>query len=302
MPHYRLPADLKDALIQVCGLSFHFKQPLLEMFARSGIPEDLYLQYEHEYKFTIARKLIRDLESMGEDGELWQRRLLTELCKLRTLPDSSVTDRDAGLAALRNLKRLAQDYDLIERDERTRIARRAADAEVQVQNARERGRRLEELYATFSAIAASPDPQSRGYDLEDLLKELFNLNELRYRKSYRAEGEQIDGFFSFGGFDYLVEARWRRQAPTLNDLSAFQAKVNRKIESTRGLFISVPGFDPDVVTRLKQAGPANLILMDGYDLTLILEGRVSLMDGLQAKIDRASQEGILYYPLVTLFA
>lgn len=118
---------------------------------------------------------------------------------------------------------------------------------------------------------------------------------MRYRKSYRAEGEQIDGFFAFGGFDYLVEARWRKKQPTLEDLLAFKGKVDRKIESTRGFFVSVQGFRPDTIQRLREAGPANLILLDGYDLTLILEGRVSLIDGLQAKIDKASQEGILHY-------
>jgi hypothetical protein len=138
--------------------------------------------------------------------------------------------------------------------------------------------------------------------LEDLLKELFALYEIRYRKSYKAEGEQIDGFFAFGGFDYLVEARWRKEKPSLQDLFAFKGKVDRKIESTRGMIISILGFDDEVVRRLREAGPANLILVDGYDLTLILEGRVSLTDGLQAKIERAAQEGNIYYPLAHFFS
>ena len=39
-------------------------------------------------------------------------------------------------------------------------------------------------------LTTSDDPQARGYGLEDLLKELFALHEIRYRKSYRSEGEQ----------------------------------------------------------------------------------------------------------------
>ena len=301
MSNFRLPAEVKEALIRVCGRSFWYKQPLFDMFARAGIRDELYLKYEHESKFKITRQLITDLESMEEDGYLLQRRLLTELCKLRTLPDTEVPDRDAGLDALRELKRLAIEHDLFAEEERERIKRRTTDAEAQIQQARERERRLRELNEAFTEIASSTDRQARGYSLEDLLKELFSLFELRYRKSYRGNGEQIDGFFAFGGFDYLVQARWRKDVPTLEDLLAFKGKVDRKIESTRGLLVSIAGFRDDIVQRLREAGPTNLILMDGYDLTLILEGRVSLIDALQAKADKAAQEGVLYFSLANLF-
>lgn len=210
MSDFKLPADVKSSLIQVLGRSFWYKQPLFEIFARSGIPENLYLKYEHEPKFKIGRQLLDDLEGLGEDGFLLQKRLLTELCKLRGLPDSGVPDRDAGLAALRELKMIATEHDLITKEEVERGKRRASDSEILVQKARDRQRRLAELYDAFCVMSKSPDHQARGYSLEDLLKELFALFEIRYRKSYRADGEQIDGFFTFGGFDYLVEARWRR--------------------------------------------------------------------------------------------
>lgn len=296
-----LPAEVKNALIEVCGRSFWYKQPLLDMFARAGIPEEVYLKYEHEPKFKIARLLIGDLEQAGDDGYLLQRRLVTELCKLRNLPDKEVPDRDAGLDALRKLKKAAQEHDLDVREEQTTRARRAADAAETTQKARDRDRRLKELHQAFVELSQSADAQGRGYELEDLLKELFALYEIRYRKSYKADGEQIDGFFTFGGFDYLVEARWRDKQPALPDMLAFKGKVERKIESTRGVVISILGFREDIVQRLREAGPANLILIDGYDLNLILEGRVSLIDALQAKIDKAAQEGIIYFPLIRLF-
>ena len=140
------------------------------------------------------------------------------------------------------------------------------------------------------------------HNAEDMDKELFSLFEIRYRKSYKAEGEQIDGFFTFGGFDYLVEARWRKQQPSLQELNGFKGKVDRKIESTRGIVISIQGFNDAIVQHLRETGPANLILMDGYDLTLILDGRISLIDALQVKIDKAAQEGIIYFRLSNLFS
>jgi hypothetical protein len=301
MESYRLPFEIKNALVEVCGRSFWYKQPLFDLFARAGIPEEDYLKYEHEAKFKIARQLLDDLEIRGEDGWLLQKRMLTEICKLRSLPDSEVPDRDAGLEALRRLKKLAIEHDLYIEEDEQKSRRLAADAERMVQKARERGRRLSELHAAFTGMITSTNPQARGYGLEDLLNELFAIFEIRYRKSYRTESEQIDGFFTFGGFDYLVEARWRKEPPTLSDMLAFKGKVDRKIESTRGLLLSIAGFQEESVQRLKEAGPANLILADGYDLTLILEGRVGLIDGLQAKIDKASQEGILFFPLSKLF-
>jgi hypothetical protein len=55
------------------------------------------------------------------------------------------------------------------------------------------------------------------------------------------------------------------------------------------------------VERLRQSGQANVILMDGQDLALILEGRVHLGDALRAKAEKASQEGIPFYPLIRIF-
>jgi len=296
-----LPHTVKNALIEVCGRAFWYKQPLFDMFARAGIPEDLYLKYEHEAKFKIARQLLGDLEQMGDEGMLLQRRLLTELCRLRDLPDKEVPDRDAGLEALRTLKAAAQQHDLVVEQEHVAAQRRTSDAESQVQRARDRQRRLQELFQAFTLLAQSDDPQARGYELEDLLRELFAVHEIRYRKSYTADGEQIDGFFTFGGFDYIVEARWRKAPPDLGQLAAIRTKVERKIESTRGFVVSIAPFSDDVLRRLREAGPSNLVLMDGYDLTLILEGRVSLVDALQAKVDKAAQEGIMFFSLAGLF-
>lgn len=296
-----LPPEVKEAIIQVCGRAFWFKQPLFDMFARSGIPEDVYLKYEHEAKFKIARQVLGDLELLGDEGMLLQRRLLTELYKLRNLPDSEVPDRDAGLDALRSLKEKALAHDLVVNEDKKERVRRTSNTKETIKKASNRDCRLEELRKVYNKLAISEDRQASGYGLEDLLKEVFALNEIRYRKSYRADGEQIDGFFSFGGFDYIVESRWRKDQPSLNELFAFKGKVDRKIESTRGIALSVNGFKEEIVQRLREAGPSNLILFDGLDLSLILEGRVSLTDALQAKVDKAAQEGVLYYSLGKLF-
>lgn len=297
-----LPHDVKAALIEVCGRAFWYKQPLFDMFDRAGIPEDLYIKYESEAKFTIARKVIADLERMDEEGLLLQRRLVAEMFKLRDLPDSNVPDRDVGLETLWTLKLAVQQHDLVVCEEKASGVERTVAAERVVQRARDRNLRLQELKRTFVVLATSSDRQKRGYELEELLYELFTIYEIQYRRSYTADGEQVDGFFAFGGFDYILEARWRQRAPDLGELAAIRTKVDRKIKSTRGFVVSIAPYRENILRRLREAGPANLILMDGEDLALILEGQVSLVDALQAKVDKAAQEGIVFFPLKNLFS
>lgn len=175
MTTYRLPFEIKNALIEVCGRSFWYKQPLFDLFARAGIPEERYLKYEHEPKFKMARQLIDDLEGIGEEGLLLQRRLVTELCKLRTLPDSEVPDKDAGLSALRKLKELAVEQKIVFEEEKQQTQRTIIDAEARVQKARERDRRLAELHDAFSSMLVSSD-HNAGYLLERLCRFLLAVH------------------------------------------------------------------------------------------------------------------------------
>ena len=161
---------------------------------------------------------------------------------------------------------------------------------------------MDELRRTYYEMAsATDDPQSRGYGLEDLLSELFQLNEIAYRTPYRTGSEQIDGHFAFRSFDYLVEARWRTALPNQADLGAFKMKIDKKISSTRGLFVSISGFRQEVVDDFNRGVASNIVLMDGQDIALILEGQVSLTDALDMKIQKAAQEGIVYFPLAQRF-
>lgn len=298
-----LPYEVREAIVQVFGKAFWLKDPLRGFVVDAGVPAELFDRFAEESKFKIARHLLSELDSMGEDGWVIQRRLVTNFCRLRNLPDESVTDRDAGLAALRNLKELATAHELAVGEDRSAADQRAAAAKVKQAALLARQEKVQQLRTEFYAMAASrEDPQQRGYGLEDLLADLFDLNEITYRRPYRTATEQIDGHFAFEGFDYLVEARWRAERPTQSDLGGFKLKVDRKITSTRGVFVSINGFRPEVVMEFTKGASANIVLVDGEDLTLILEGHVSLSDALELKIRKAAQEGIVFYPLRERFS
>ena len=157
----------------------------------------------------------------------------------------------------------------------------------------ERAAKLARLREQFNAAVIGHDRQRSGYELEDILAELFALAEMDYTRSYRTPTQQIDGHFSFSGFDYLVEAKWRNEMPTEQEIGAFQRKVETKLESTRGIFVSILGYRQQVIDQFNGRG-ANIILIDGQHLTHVLEGRRALGDVLRLLIDAAAQRGIVY--------
>jgi hypothetical protein len=83
-------------------------------------------------------------------------------------------------------------------------------------------------------------------------------------------------------------------------LAAFKTKVDKKLSSTRGIFFSMIGYRPEVM-EFTRGVSSNIVLFDSSDLTLILEGHISLIDALDLKIQKASQEGIISFLLVQRF-
>jgi hypothetical protein len=299
----RLPFEIREAVVAVCGKAFWLKDPFRAFMLSAGVPPETYDRYADESKFKIARHVLADLDTMGEDGLQIQRRLVTELARLRRIPDDNVPNRDAALDALRWLKELAVNQRILVDEERSSAAQVAQEAKRKQAALVARAQKVEELRHTFYTWAGvRDDPQARGFGLEDLLAELFELHELPYRRPYRTPTEQIDGHFPFKGFDYLVEARWRVDQPSEADLGVFKTKVDKKLTSTRGLFVSVVGFRPEVVLEFTRGVSSNIVLLDGQDLTLILEGHVSLGDALDLKIQKAAQEGIIFFPLAQRFS
>lgn len=294
----RVSYSLQEAIVQACGTVFWYKRPLKALLVRAGIPRQLVEKYEDASKFIMVREILAELDGRGEAGVGVQRQLARELAAMRTVSDPD--RQEEGLKALAALREVAKQEGIIEDVEavaRAKSSQQRASVEEKHRAAEARARGLTELRGVYMALATREDEaQRRGYDLEDLLGRLFKLHDIAYQPPYRkGTVEQTDGFFAFNGFQYLIEARWRKVPPNLAELTAFSGKVRRKIESTRGLFISVAGFRLEVVQEASSL--LNLILMDGQDLALILEGRISLIEALQLKLDKAAQQGILFYPL-----
>src|SRR2546423_1515666 len=118
-----------------------------------GVPLDLYDRFAEESKYKIARHILSELDGREQEGYQIQRRIVTELAKLRKVPDDNVPDREAALRALRWLKELALNHKMIvlktqaEQNTRAEEARRRQAALVA------RANKMEQLRKTYAAIA-----------------------------------------------------------------------------------------------------------------------------------------------------
>lgn len=289
-----LPFEIQEQLVQCFGRCFHYKDAVAAFMRSCGVPPSLIAKYRNEAKFIWARRVIEELNN--EQGMLVLRRMVTELCKLRNLPDQNVADKSSGIDALRTLKEIAASNKMSVKEIQQKSIDRKTLAKQKAELVQQRSMKLEQLKQKFYDGFINPNRQQAGYSLEDILYELFMLFEIEYRKPYKTPTQQIDGHFRFEGFDYLVEAKWRNSYPNEQEIGGFQQKVNNKLESTRGLFVSVQGFREEVIQQFSGRG-ANILFMSGQDLTAVLEGRIHLQDGLRIKIEKAAQEGVVYYLL-----
>lgn len=291
-----LPFDVVEAAVAVAGRAFYYKSSLKRLLLRSGVPITMYDRHAHEAKFVLARAIFSELEAKGELGNKIAINILEEMLSIRQITENGV-DKVEAFSAIESLRQLAKAA-LIETAAEESLRKRREEFEQQrLSSLTRRNQTLSKLYSDYASLVKSQDFQGRGYALETLLKELFISHELEYRPSYRGPAQQIDGAFKFEKFDYLVEIKWTSSEADLAQLLAFKGKVDAKIQSTRGLFLSMNGFRGEVIQEFQQGSSRNVILMDGQDLVYILEGRIELTDALELKTTKAAQEGIIFVSL-----
>lgn len=298
-PDQPLPHGVRVEVLNVVWAAFYYRDDFKALMVGAGVPLAIYNRYDtpETAKVKIARAVLDELQELGPPGWRIQHRIATELCAMRR-PANGVVDVKVGTDALAQLRRAAEAANVIVDRERAAIDDRKARAAQKQKQIDDRRTLLNQLSDQFAELAkekqrTAGELQARGYELEKLLVELFKVNDIDYLGSRRTAHEQVDGSFFFHGFTYLVEARWRRDKPTVGDLADFKFKVDGKIESTRGLFISMAGFDDDLLDHFASNSGTrrNVIYMTGHDLALIFGGHIGLVDALLMKINAAESRG-----------
>lgn len=282
--------EIQQQIIQCFGLCFHYKDTVVSFMQASGVPNELILRWKSEPKFVWAKNVINELNKT-ENGRLIIRRIATEFYKMKNIPDE-VQDRDRGLDALRKLKWLIGDTQQNKINETFNNSYHRSKQEMKIQLRQQQLQKIEELKTEYYSLFSSENPQKRGYCLEKIVANLFKNSDIDYHESYRNDTntQQLDGYFRFEGFDYLVEIKWEKDPINSSKIASLKQKVDTKLTSTRGLFISVNGFRDEVIQDFSNRD-SKILFMDGQELSYILENRISLYEALKVKIIGASKTG-----------
>ncbi len=250
-----------------------------------------------KYKRQIVSDLVDFLTANQHDylGDL--TRLCYAVCEITSFHhleqlDGGAEKAERARGAIEQLKRLLKTHEQAEKEQQDRVARHRRQALKLKANAAVR-EKLEDIRDRYAFLVMSENAQDRGFKLEKVMHDLFELFDLDPRASFRNDGEQIDGAFSLEGTDYLFEAKWQKELVGVSALDAFAAKVKRKLDNTLGVFLSISGFTPKGVAA-HSSSRAMIILMDGADLMAVLEERIDFASLLLRKKRHAAQTGEIY--------
>ena len=232
------------------------------------------------YKRQIVSDLV-DYLCRNQDKYLGDlTRLSYEVCNLSGFQhleqlEGGAQKAERARSAVEQLRHLVEPQRERQREEDELSERQRRIAEKLKANAAVR-QKLEDIKRRYMSLVISQSFQERGFALEKLMYDLFELFDLDPKASFRNTGEQIDGAFSLEGTEYLFEAKWQQEPVIAADLDSFSAKVRRKLENTLGVFLAINSFSPDGVAA-HLSGGAVVILMDGADLMAVLEERIDFV-------------------------
>lgn len=259
---------------------------------------------------TPKRDLVQDLiQRFSKNEMIYQEDLLaliravadfSDFSHLKRLEDgdSKVKKAKDAVTALNNISKgyLTQLAELeIKESQKAINLKKEQSIKIRQEN-------LENLKNSFFEIISESTAQKRGYLFERFLYNLFEYFDLDPKKSFKIEGEQIDGAFSFDGNDYLLEAKWVNTSDiTKSTISEFGGKIEEKLDNTLGVFISYNGFSSEC-KNLKTIGALKpIFLVTGAEIMMILENRITLQDLLLRKRRHAAQCGTIFLDL-TIFS
>jgi hypothetical protein len=294
----QLAFDVKEQMVSLSGACFWYWNSFYSFLRSAGVPDSIYRKYPKDVynKYTAMRAIISDLEANGRSETL--QSLVSAFYRLRGPVDKDNLDAAKAKDLLNEFRMLVGD-DPIEAEIKRKQQEQAREKyRESLDTAASAAGKHEALNKEFLALAGGQDrtPQERGYALERLFFDLLHLNEVQHRRPYRTPtGEQIDGAFNFGKFDYLVEVKWISGPTEPSHLSIFDGKIRGKAQSTRGLFLAAEGFQPTAVSKFSGDSP-RILLMTGEDLALVLGGLIDCVDLLSAKVDAMVRHGRIDLP------
>lgn len=285
---------LKEALTHIYWYKNQLRSFLINTFANPSILSNV--NWEN-YKRTIIDSIV---ETLARNESKYKDELLRLFTAVASINDFSHLEylEDGKEKALRAkkaveaLRKYTSGYQQIWDEKQQSDEKRASYSE-KLQQINSFKNQLEILNKEYCQLVTSSNLQERGYSLEKILKQIFELFDLDPKASFKIEGEQIDGAFTFDGADYLFEGKWQKELVRANELDSLSSKVQRKLDNTLGLFLSVNGFSVDGISA-HSSGRKVVLLMDGSDVMAVLDGRIDFPELLKRKRRHAAQTGEIY--------
>jgi hypothetical protein len=281
--------------IEIITTLVHIKSTMTELILKpAGISPDVYRPLLYKREETTGRimskrqiaPLILDAVMQTDGCDASIRRIIEIAAQWSSF--HLANDEYAARATVQKARELLGTIELMEAREakQRELARKEEISKMERERAEILQKQSDLLLMMFDDLAVSNDPHRRGFLLQDLLNRLFDLHQIPVTKSFTRNegGEQIDGAFRMEGWHYLVECRWRKKFDDIRNLDGLQGQVGRSGRQVLGLYLSINGWSDNVPSLLKQNPYKSIILMDGYDLRVVLSRQADLRELILAKV------------------
>lgn len=292
-----IPLDIRMAMHDCILAIFWPKKSIIEFFQSIDCPDSLIPSVDTTMpRHAIVTDIFSKLIARHDRGYSVFQTMVDRLSNwsyfdpyyFQTLAKLDQREAEAKVARLKQA--------VMQRNATT-FARRDSSGEAKSRQAKTAD--LTALHTAFARLfGTGMSVQARGKLFETFLKELFSRQSIHMGDPFRLKGEEIDGSFKFDGEHYIVEAKWQDASVSTGQLYKFAHKVDGKMHG-RGLFISVNSFSREGIEAIVVGKQIKTMLMDGQDLTHVLEERISLEALLDYKIRAAQTRGDVYVCAVT---
>lgn len=290
----KLSFQVRQKLIDLSGACFWYWNNFFNFLESCGVKKVIINKYPKESfsKYQIMQNILNDLEEQNDVVVIHQ--IISEFFKMQNAVDKDYLDEAKAKRLLNEFKGLVGN-DPIEREIEKKKTKEAQERfKKESEEKRAEKEKLVSLKNKFLELFRDEsNPQQRGFDFESLFFEILELEKFDFSKPYKIQSEQIDGHFKYEKFDYLIELKWQKKVCNHGDLDQFDGKIKRKAQSTRGFFLAVNGFDPNTISAFSVHSP-RIILMDGQDLMLVFDGRISFYDCLKTKVNALVKHGNIF--------
>jgi len=281
----RLPSDIESLLAVASRDAVWFKPQVQVFFKESGVPPIVLREVTKLYKagkhtIPVVQYVLSELEVFGEEGHIVARKMLTTIHKWKAFSSLPPDQQPKARRAVSELQKACESfYAQMAYEERKR---READEQRMHEERLGRGAikaldhvRLEGFRARFQEIYPMPDTNQRGTCFEAFMNEVFEYYCQRSDGPFRRIGEQLDGLFVFDNHPYYVEIRWKKKKASASDVSVLRDRAKAGFGGdTKALFLSFEGFSPECLAELEGRTDERVILMDGSDLMVVLQGQM----------------------------